>query len=73
MGGVTSLSDILSDQSKPETVRAEAAGVVAQITSPCLDQYQHLAGLLEHMEELVQSLTSNEGQIQHLNICNGVF
>ena len=57
MGGVLSLSDILGNQSVSETVRAEAAGVVAQITSPCLDQYQHLAGLLENMEDLVQSLT----------------
>ena len=58
MGGVENLSDMLNSQSASEAIRAEAAGVVAQITSPCLDQYQHLAGFLENMEDLVKSLTS---------------
>ena len=58
VGGVEALSDMLSSQSASESVRAEAAGVVAQILSPCLDQYTHLAGFLENMDDLVRSLTS---------------
>lgn len=57
VGGVSSLSDILSNETVSEGVRSEAAGVVAQITSPCLDQYHNLAGFLEHMDDLVKSLT----------------
>lgn len=39
-------------------VRSEAAGVVAQITSPNLDHYKHINGFIENMEDLVRSLTS---------------
>ena len=39
-------------------VRSEAAGVVAQITSPTLDHYQHINGFIENMEDLIRSLTS---------------
>ena len=58
VGGVESLSDILSGQSAAsEVVQAEAAGVVAQILSPSLDQYVHVSALLENMHDLVKSLT----------------
>lgn len=55
--GIQCLTDILADRSVPEVVRSEAAGVVAQITSPCLEQFHHLAGFIENMEDLVHSLT----------------
>ena len=55
--GVACLSSILSDPSMAETTRAEAAGVVAQMMSPLLEQYQQLAGFLEYMEDLVHSIT----------------
>ena len=63
VGGVERLSDMLSSQSAStsEAVRAEAAGVVAQILSPCLEQYTHVAGFLENMDDLVRALTSECG------------
>ena len=63
MGGVERLSDMLSSQSAStsEAVRAEAAGVVAQILSPCLEQYTPVAGFLENMDDLVRALTSECG------------
>ena len=51
------LSDILSADRYNEMVRSEAAGVVAQITSPTLDHYQHITGFIENMEDLIRSLT----------------
>ena len=57
VGGVECLSDILSEEKQAECVRCEAAGVIAQITSPCLDYYQHMTGFIEHMDDLVKSLT----------------
>lgn len=38
-------------------VRSEAAGVIAQITSPTLEHYQHINGFIENMEDLIRSLT----------------
>lgn len=58
VGGVESLTDMLGNATVAEGVRAEAAGVVAQILSPSLEQYTHVAGFLENMEDLVRSLTS---------------
>ncbi|XP_064628598.1 protein inscuteable homolog isoform X2 [Lineus longissimus] len=55
--GVEHLTDILNNYSVTEYTRSEAAGVVAQITSPCLDHYHHLNGFLENMEDLTRSLT----------------
>lgn len=51
------LSDILSNEQITESVRSEAAGVIAQITSPCLDHYHHLAGFIENMDDIIRSLT----------------
>ncbi|XP_067947908.1 protein inscuteable homolog isoform X2 [Watersipora subatra] len=56
--GVEVLSDILSAERYNEMVRSEAAGVVAQITSPTLDHYQHINGFIENMEDLIRSLTA---------------
>ncbi|ELT97127.1 hypothetical protein CAPTEDRAFT_182206 [Capitella teleta] len=55
--GVEFLTDLLADSSVPGVVRSEAAGVIAQITSPCLDHYHHLTGFIENMEDMVRSLT----------------
>ena len=58
VNGVECLSDILNADRYNEMVRSEAAGVVAQITSPTLDHYQHINGFIENMEDLIRSLTS---------------
>ncbi|WAR07922.1 INSC-like protein [Mya arenaria] len=55
-GGVDILTDILCDATVSEAVRGEAAGVVAQITSPCLDNFQHIAGFLENVQDLLSAL-----------------
>ncbi|KAM7087306.1 protein inscuteable homolog isoform 2-T2 [Molossus nigricans] len=54
--GVLCLADILTDDSHPEATRAEAAAVVAQVTSPHLPFTQHLSSFLESMEEIVTAL-----------------
>lgn len=56
-GGIDSLADILCDNTISEAVRGEAAGVIAQITSPCLDNFQHISGFLENVEDLLSALT----------------
>ena len=55
-GGVDILTDILCDHTVSEAVRGEAAGVIAQITSPCLDNFQHIAGFLENVDDLLGAL-----------------
>lgn len=57
-GGVDILTDILCDKTVSEAVRGEAAGVVAQITSPCLDNFQHISGFLENVQDLLSALMS---------------
>jgi hypothetical protein len=47
----------LANGNVPEVIRSEAAGVVAQITSPCLDHYHHLSGFIDNMDDMVLSLT----------------
>uniref|UniRef100_A0A8D1JNM9 INSC spindle orientation adaptor protein n=1 Tax=Sus scrofa TaxID=9823 RepID=A0A8D1JNM9_PIG len=54
--GVLCLADILTDDSHSEATRAEAAAVVAQVTSPHLPFTQHLSSFLESMEEIVTAL-----------------
>ncbi|XP_036620998.1 protein inscuteable homolog [Trichosurus vulpecula] len=54
--GILCLADILTDSSHSEATRAEAAAVVAQITSPHLPVTQHLSSFLENMEEIVTAL-----------------
>lgn len=56
--GVLCLADILTDDSHSEATRAEAAAVVAQVTSPHLPFTQHLSSFLESMEEIVTALVS---------------
>ncbi|XP_029438950.1 protein inscuteable homolog [Rhinatrema bivittatum] len=54
--GILCLADILTDRSHSEATRAEAAAVIAQITSPHLTFSQHLSSFLENMEEIVTAL-----------------
>ena len=55
-GGVDILAEILCDKNMSEAVRGEAAGVIAQITSPCLDNFHHIAGFLDNAGDLLQAL-----------------
>ncbi|XP_014668973.1 PREDICTED: protein inscuteable homolog [Priapulus caudatus] len=55
--GIYCLTEILFDQATPVALRAEAAGVVAQVTSPLLDHCHKLQGFMENLEELIYSLT----------------
>ncbi|MBN3322471.1 INSC protein, partial [Atractosteus spatula] len=54
--GILCLADILTDESNAEAARAEAAAVVAQITSPHHSFTQHLSSFLENMEDIVTAL-----------------
>ncbi|KAK2880457.1 protein inscuteable homolog isoform X1 [Channa argus] len=54
--GILCLADILTDESSMEAARAEAAAVVAQITSPHHTSTQHLASFLESMQDIVTAL-----------------
>ncbi|NXB49959.1 INSC protein, partial [Leucopsar rothschildi] len=54
--GILFLADILTDTSHSEATHAEAAAVIAQITSPHLTFTQHLGSFLENMEEIVTAL-----------------
>lgn len=57
VGGVACLSGLLGRQWLSEQVRSEAAGVLAQLTSPCLRHHQLLSGLMELTDDLTRSLT----------------
>ena len=59
VGGVGYLTDILCNEETDEWVRTEAAGCVAQITSPTLDLGHRLTGFIENMQDLVGALTGN--------------
>lgn len=61
--GVLCLADILTDDSHSEATRAEAAAVVAQVTSPHLPFTQHLSSFLESMEEIVTALVSESPSV----------
>ena len=55
--GVELLVDLLCETGSPgEVVQGEAAGVVAQLTSPCLQHGHHLGGLLHDLHRLLQAL-----------------
>lgn len=54
--GILCLADILTDENSVEAARAEAAAVVAQITSPHHTSTQHLASFLESMQDIVTAL-----------------
>ncbi|XP_016300871.1 protein inscuteable homolog isoform X1 [Sinocyclocheilus anshuiensis] len=54
--GILCLADILTDSTCAEATRAEAAAVMAQITSPHHTSTQHLASFLESMQDIVTAL-----------------
>lgn len=56
MDGILCLADILTDENSAEAARAEAAAVVAQITSPHHTSTQHLGSFLESMQDIVTAL-----------------
>ncbi|KAJ8249144.1 hypothetical protein GJAV_G00231640 [Gymnothorax javanicus] len=54
--GILCLAEILTEEGSGEAARAEAAAVVAQITSPHHTCTQHLASFLESMQDIVTAL-----------------
>lgn len=70
MDGILCLADILTDESNAEAARAEAAAVVAQITSPHHTFTQHLGSFLENMQDIVTALIS-ESQPAHGDFYTG--
>ncbi|CAL4118804.1 unnamed protein product [Meganyctiphanes norvegica] len=56
-GGIEVVSDILCDDNCPEEERSEAAGVLAQITSPWVENNLCLLALHQHMDSIVKALT----------------
>lgn len=61
-GGIWSLLDLLSDPEVRESVRGEVAGVIAQVTSPCLENVHQMSGLIDNMEDLLIHLL---GTVHH--------
>uniref|UniRef100_A0A8D9AB09 Protein inscuteable homolog n=1 Tax=Cacopsylla melanoneura TaxID=428564 RepID=A0A8D9AB09_9HEMI len=55
--GIEILADILSDETRDETVLSEAISVLTQVTAPWLDTNQHVADLTRHVDTFVASLT----------------
>ena len=51
------LADILCDEETKEHERKEAAGVLAQITSPWIEENHQLHGLAQHLIPTVKALT----------------
>lgn len=54
--GLLLLADLLSDGHAPEAVKAEAAAVVAQLTSPHHTSTSHLLSFIESMHDIVTAL-----------------
>ncbi|CAL1594869.1 unnamed protein product [Knipowitschia caucasica] len=54
--GLLVLCDLLTDGTCPEEVKAEAAAVVAQLTSPHHSSTGHLLSFMENMQEIVSAL-----------------
>lgn len=57
-GGIEILSDTLKDDQASEEEKSEAAGLLAQVTSPWIENNNTIEGLSRHLNDLVQSLTS---------------
>ena len=57
-GGIEILSDTLKDDNATEEEKSEAAGLLAQVTSPWIENNNTIEGLSRHLNDLVQSLTS---------------
>ena len=57
-GGIKVLADTLKDVEAKEEEKSEAAGLLAQVTSPWIENNSSIEGLASHLEDLVVSLTS---------------
>ncbi|KAK3864563.1 hypothetical protein Pcinc_029765 [Petrolisthes cinctipes] len=57
-GGVEVVAEVLCDEQCCEEERSEAAGVLAQITSPWVENTHRLPALTAHMSPIVQALTA---------------
>lgn len=57
-GGVECITEILVDETSTEEEKREAAGFIAQITSPALENSHRIEGLAENLRCLIQSLTN---------------
>ena len=59
MGGVEVLADTLADDdgAVTEEEKSEAAGLLAQVTSPWIENNTRIQGLAKHLANLVESLT----------------
>lgn len=51
------VAEVLCDAECPEEERSEAAGVLAQITSPWVENTHRLAALHSHLVPIVAALT----------------
>ena len=56
-GGIEILSDTLRDGDATEEEKSEAAGLLAQVTSPWIENNSSIDGLARHLSQLVESLT----------------
>ena len=56
-GGIEILSDTLRDCDAAEEEKSEAAGLLAQVTSPWIENNSSIDGLSRHLGQLVESLT----------------
>ena len=61
-GGIEILSDTLKDPLASEDEKSEAAGLLAQVTSPWIENNSTIEGLSRHLTDLVQSLTGKRSQ-----------
>ena len=56
-GGIEILSDPLRDPDSNEEEKSEAAGLLAQVTSPWIENNSSIESLGRHLGHLVESLT----------------
>ena len=60
VGGVEVLADTLHDsEDATEEEKSEAAGLLAQVTSPWIENNTRIHGLAQHLSNLIESLSGN--------------
>ncbi|KAB7503669.1 Protein inscuteable-like protein, partial [Armadillidium nasatum] len=72
-GGVDVISEILCDAEIPEEERSEAAGVLAQITSPWVEDNHSLPCLKGHLKGIVKALTAEVFLLTSAALANLTF
>ncbi|XP_068240738.1 protein inscuteable homolog isoform X2 [Palaemon carinicauda] len=60
-GGIEVVAEILCDPTCPEEERSEAAGVLAQVTSPWVENNHKIITLYEHIDAIIVALTGLAG------------